>query len=42
MEQQLKLQKRYYADIIRELKMRILSIEKQNQITFTDFSQIKR
>ncbi|XP_050054897.1 uncharacterized protein LOC114132904 isoform X3 [Aphis gossypii] len=36
---QLERQKQYYADIIIELKNRILSIEEENQTTFAVFSQ---
>jgi hypothetical protein len=42
MEQQLEHQKQYFKEIIKELKSRILSVEEENQTTFTAFSQIMR
>jgi len=42
MVEQLKRQKQYYADIINELKYKILSIEEENRATFTTYSQIMR
>lgn len=42
MIEQLDRQKKYYADIINELKNRILSIEEENRATFAIYSQIMR
>eukprot|EP00102_Acyrthosiphon_pisum_P017190 XP_008188475.1 PREDICTED: uncharacterized protein LOC100570435 [Acyrthosiphon pisum] len=39
MVEQLKRQKQYYADIINELKYRILSVEEENRETFAMYSQ---
>jgi len=42
MVEQLKRQKQYYADIINELKYRILSTEEENRATFAMYSQTMR
>lgn len=42
MEEQIDYQSQHYSSIVNEVKKYILSIEKENQSSFTDFSQIMR
>lgn len=41
-KEQLKYQNKYYQNIINELKNKILSVQEENQNTFTAFSQVER
>lgn len=41
-KEEMDYQSQHYTSIVNELKTYILSIEKENQSSFTDFSQIMR